>query len=137
MKKLLMVIPLVLLLCLTFGCQKAEEAAEEVKAELPAMDLAQVRQAIEEANIKFGEAVRAGDVATHAGRAHAVRHCSQPNPLPGEMRPPPWHIPYRSRPARNREVGLMISEPGTAIYVFSTIPRSARKSSARPHEQPE
>jgi hypothetical protein len=34
MKKLLMVIPLVFLLCFTFSCQKAEEVAEEVKAKL-------------------------------------------------------------------------------------------------------
>jgi steroid delta-isomerase-like uncharacterized protein len=34
MKKLLMILPLVLLLCFTFVCQKAEEEAEEVKAEL-------------------------------------------------------------------------------------------------------
>ena len=63
MKKLFTVIPLVFLLCLTFGCQKAEESAEEVMAEQPVMDLAQVRQAIEEANVKFGEAVRMGDAA--------------------------------------------------------------------------
>lgn len=30
MKKLLMVIPLIFLLCFTFGCQRAEEVAEEV-----------------------------------------------------------------------------------------------------------
>ena len=30
MKKLLMVIPLVILLCFTFGCQQGEEVAEEV-----------------------------------------------------------------------------------------------------------
>jgi uncharacterized protein (TIGR02246 family) len=67
MKKLFIVIPLVFLLCLTFGCQETEEAAEEVVAEQPAMDLAMVRQAIEEANLMFGEAVRAGDVATLVG----------------------------------------------------------------------
>jgi uncharacterized protein (TIGR02246 family) len=67
MKKLFIVIPLVFLLCLTFCCQQAEEAAEEVVAEQPAMDLAMVGQAIEEANLKFGEAVRAGDGATLAG----------------------------------------------------------------------
>lgn len=64
MKKLLMIVPLVFLLCLSFGCQQGEEAAEIVEAEQPVMDLAQVRQAIEEANIKFGEAARAGDAAT-------------------------------------------------------------------------
>jgi len=34
MKKLLMILPLVFLLCFTFGCQKAEEVAEE-----PAVDI--------------------------------------------------------------------------------------------------
>ena len=64
MKKLVMVIPLVFLLCVTFGCQTAEEVAEDVAE--AAMDMAQVRQAIEAANTKFGEAVRAGDAATLA-----------------------------------------------------------------------
>ena len=66
MKKLLMVFPLVFLLCLTFGCQKAEEAAEEVMAEQPVMDLAQVRLAIDAANVRFGEAVRSADAAALA-----------------------------------------------------------------------
>jgi len=34
MKKLLMVIPLVILLCFTFGCQQGEEPAEETKEEV-------------------------------------------------------------------------------------------------------
>jgi steroid delta-isomerase-like uncharacterized protein len=34
MKKLLMILPLVFLLCFTFSCQQAEEVAEEPKAEL-------------------------------------------------------------------------------------------------------
>jgi len=34
MKKILMIIPLVILLCFTFSCQKGEEVAEEAKAEL-------------------------------------------------------------------------------------------------------
>ncbi|MGB3860957.1 MAG: SgcJ/EcaC family oxidoreductase [Candidatus Aminicenantaceae bacterium] len=66
MKKRFMVIPLVFLLCLPFGCQKAEEAAEEVMAEQPVMDVAQVRQSIEEANVRFGEAARSGDAAVLA-----------------------------------------------------------------------
>ena len=70
MKKLLMVIPLVILFCVTFGCQKGEEVAEEVMAEQEepkeVMDLALVRQLIEEANIKFGEAVRSSDASTLA-----------------------------------------------------------------------
>ena len=41
MKKLFMVLPLVLLLCFTFGCQKGEEVAEEVAQEkrLPIIDV--------------------------------------------------------------------------------------------------
>ncbi|MGB6866086.1 MAG: hypothetical protein WBE11_10380, partial [Candidatus Aminicenantaceae bacterium] len=66
MKKRFMVIPLVFLLCLPFGCQKAEEAAEEVMAEQPVMDVAQVRQSIEKANVRFGEAARSGDAAVLA-----------------------------------------------------------------------
>ena len=61
MKKFFVVIPLIFLLCLTFGCQQAEEVVEDVAE--TAMDMAQVRQAIEAANAKFGEAVRAGDAA--------------------------------------------------------------------------
>lgn len=66
MKKLFMVIPLVFLLCLTFGCQQAEEAAEEAMAEQPVLDLAQVRQEIEAANLRFGEAARLGDATALA-----------------------------------------------------------------------
>ena len=70
MKRLLTVIPLVILLCITFGCQKGEEVAEEVKPEQEepkeAMDLAQVRQLIEEGHVKFNEAVRSGDATALA-----------------------------------------------------------------------
>jgi len=41
MKKLLMILPLVFLLCFAFGCQKAEEVAEE-----PAVDIAAEEEAI-------------------------------------------------------------------------------------------
>jgi len=64
MKKLVMVIPLVFLLCVTFGCQTAEEVAEDVAE--AAIDMAQVRLAIEAANAKLSEAVRAGDSTTMA-----------------------------------------------------------------------
>jgi len=70
MKKLLTIIPLIILLCFTFSCQKGEEVAEAVKPEQEepkeVMDLAQVRQLIEEANVKFGDAVRSGDAAAIA-----------------------------------------------------------------------
>ena len=70
MKKLLTIIPLIILLCFTFSCQKGEEVAEAVKSEQEepkeVMDLAQVRQLIEEANVKFGDAVRSGDAAAIA-----------------------------------------------------------------------
>ncbi|MGD9346327.1 MAG: SgcJ/EcaC family oxidoreductase [Candidatus Aminicenantes bacterium] len=61
MKKLFVVIPLVFLFCLTFGCQQAEEVVEDVAE--AAIDMVKVRQEIEAANAKFGEAVRAGDAA--------------------------------------------------------------------------
>ncbi len=44
------------------SCKGTQEQAVEEEV----MDLAQVRQAIEEANVKFGEAVRMGDAATVA-----------------------------------------------------------------------
>jgi len=70
MKKLFMILPLVFLLCFTFSCQKAEEAAEEVKAEKEeskeVMALAQERQAIAEANIKFSEIFSTGDATALA-----------------------------------------------------------------------
>jgi len=49
MKKLLMVLPLVLLLCLTFGCQKAEEVAEEPVVDV-AVEAAAIREVFETAN---------------------------------------------------------------------------------------
>jgi len=42
MKKLLMILPLVLLLCFTFGCQKAEEIAEEPAVDVEA-DIAAIK----------------------------------------------------------------------------------------------
>jgi len=70
MKRLFIILPMVLLLCFTFGCQKAEEVAEELKAgqEEPneAMALAQERQAIAEVYIKFSEVFSSGDAAAMA-----------------------------------------------------------------------
>jgi len=70
MKKLLTILPLVLLLCLAFGCQKAEEAVEEMTAEQEEPEdvvaLAQERQAIAEANIKFAEIFRSGNASALA-----------------------------------------------------------------------
>ena len=67
MKKLLMILPLVLLLCFIFSCQKAEEVAEEAKAEQEepkeVVTLAQERQAIAEANIKFSEIFSTGNAS--------------------------------------------------------------------------
>ena len=49
-------------------CQGTQEQAEQVEQEkpVPVMDMAQVRQAIEEANVKFGDAVRMADAAALA-----------------------------------------------------------------------
>jgi len=57
MKKLLMVLPLVFLLCFTFGCQKAEEVAEE-----PVVDVEAEREAVLAVNAEFLEAVKAMDI---------------------------------------------------------------------------
>jgi ketosteroid isomerase-like protein len=51
MKKLFMLLPLVLLLCFTFSCQKAEEVAEE-----PVVDVAAEKQNVEEALRNFYDA---------------------------------------------------------------------------------
>jgi ketosteroid isomerase-like protein len=52
MKKLFRVLPLVLLLCLTFGCQKGEEVAEE-----PAVDVEVEKQNVEKVVHTFFDAV--------------------------------------------------------------------------------
>ena len=58
MKKLLMIIPLVFLLCFTFGCQQGEEVAEEAGVVgLTEEDVAAIRNSIDE----FVEAELAGD----------------------------------------------------------------------------
>jgi len=57
MKKLLMIIPLVILLCFTFGCQQGEEVAEE-----PAVDVEADKTAIERVREKELRAFDLGDV---------------------------------------------------------------------------
>jgi len=67
MKKILTIIPLVILLCFTFSCQKVDEVAEAAQEEQKeVMALAQERQAIAEANIKFGEVFSSGDAVALA-----------------------------------------------------------------------
>ena len=56
MKKLLMIIPLVILLCFTFGCQQGEEVAEE-----PAVDVAADVAAIESLTNQVMNAWNEGD----------------------------------------------------------------------------
>lgn len=50
------------------SCQGTEEQAELLEQEepVPVMDMAQVRQAVEEANARLGEAIRMGDAAAVA-----------------------------------------------------------------------
>ena len=65
MKKLLLVIPLVFLLCFTFGCQQAEEVAEE-----PAVDVEADVEAIKSVINQLSSAHDSGDLdsflATHS-----------------------------------------------------------------------
>ena len=51
MKKLFMILPLVFLLCITFGCQQGEEVVEE-----PVVDIAAEKQAAEKVIYDFFEA---------------------------------------------------------------------------------
>ncbi|MGD8539100.1 MAG: SgcJ/EcaC family oxidoreductase [Candidatus Aminicenantes bacterium] len=57
MKKLFMVLPLVFLLCLTFGCQKAEEVAEK-----PVVDVEAEKEAVKRFNDEWDAAMNAGDI---------------------------------------------------------------------------
>ncbi len=57
MKKLPTVIPLVILLCFTFGCQQGGEAAEE-----PAVDVEADKEAIKKITDDFNAALNAGDI---------------------------------------------------------------------------
>ncbi len=57
MKKLLMILPLVFLLCFIFGCQKGEEVAEE-----PAVDVEADMEAIKAWFDQYTSSIRAGDV---------------------------------------------------------------------------
>ena len=60
MKKLYMVLPFVLLLCLTFSCQRAEEVAEE-----PAVDIEAEKAAIRETMKTAIEGINNHDIQAH------------------------------------------------------------------------
>ena len=57
MKRLLTIIPLVILLCFTFSCQQGEEAAEE-----PVVDVEADKEAIKKITDDFNAALNAGDI---------------------------------------------------------------------------
>jgi len=57
MKKFLTIIPLVFLLCFTFGCQQGEEVTEE-----PAVDVEVDKEAIKKITDDFNAALNAGDI---------------------------------------------------------------------------
>jgi uncharacterized protein (TIGR02246 family) len=67
-KAFLMMFVLILSVFL-ISCKGTQEQVEQLEQEepVPVMDMAQVRQSIEEANVKLGDAVRAGDAAALAG----------------------------------------------------------------------
>jgi len=56
MKKLFMILPMVLLLCVTFGCRQAREVAEE-----PAVDIAAETEAVREAFLVVVNAIKEKD----------------------------------------------------------------------------
>ncbi|MGD9346468.1 MAG: hypothetical protein PVH84_11425, partial [Candidatus Aminicenantes bacterium] len=60
MKKLFMVLPLVLLLCITFSCQQGEEVAEE-----PAVDVETEKAAIRETMKIAVEGINNHDIQAH------------------------------------------------------------------------
>jgi uncharacterized protein (TIGR02246 family) len=57
MKKLFMLMPLVFLICFTFGCQQGEEVAEE-----PVVDVEAEKQAIRDLLAHYVSAITAGDI---------------------------------------------------------------------------
>ena len=57
MKKLLMILPLVLLLCFIFSCQKAKDVAEQ-----PAVDIAAETEALKQAFGELAKAAKAKDL---------------------------------------------------------------------------
>ena len=57
MKKLLMILPLVILLCFTFGCQQGEEVAEE-----PAVDVEADVEAVRKADSASLKAIQEKDI---------------------------------------------------------------------------
>jgi ketosteroid isomerase-like protein len=58
MKKLLMVLPLVLLICFTFSCQKAEEVAEELSDQKKE----EIARAVEERVADYADAIKKIDM---------------------------------------------------------------------------
>jgi uncharacterized protein (TIGR02246 family) len=67
MKNVFLVLLLGFVLCFAYSCEKEDDDVAEVEiAAEGAMDLLAVRQLIEKANIKFGEAVRSGDASALA-----------------------------------------------------------------------
>ena len=65
MKKLFMVLPLVLLLCLTFGCQKGEEVAEGITEEEAQIFTDRVLEMWNEANVSIVDEVYASEIVRH------------------------------------------------------------------------
>jgi uncharacterized protein (TIGR02246 family) len=65
MKKLLMILPLVFLLCFNFGCQKAEEVAEE-----PAVEVEAEKQAVAERFQALVDTAIEGDIEKYKSFFH-------------------------------------------------------------------
>ncbi len=71
MKKLLLILPLVFLLCFTFGCQKAEEVAEEPAVDIAA-DVEAIKSLVNEVEKTFNEGDLDAYMTTFADDAIAM-----------------------------------------------------------------
>jgi ketosteroid isomerase-like protein len=74
MKKLFMILPMVFLFCLTFGCQKGEEVAEE-----PAVDIEAEKQVILQLDQQWIEAENRKDLEATMSNAAEGIICQPPN----------------------------------------------------------
>jgi uncharacterized protein (TIGR02246 family) len=118
MKKLLLILPLVFLLCFTFGCQKAEEVAEEPGVKpLSAEDVAAIKATTE----AFNQAVNSKDWEALAALYSEDAVLMPPNqPLVrGRKAILTWNEEFPPMPEFNI-IALEIDGGGNFAYVLGT-----------------